>query len=86
MIETIRRALDEKGHLPIAASSLAAEDDLYQIGLTPFAAIQVMLALERELGIEFPKAMLNRRSMASIGAMLSHLHELQVGDERRLAA
>lgn len=85
MIETIRRAIDDKGHLPVAASDLAADADLYRAGLTPFAAIQVMLALEKKLGVEFPKAMLNRRSMSSIDAILSRLHELQPGQALRAA-
>ena len=43
MIETIRRAIDDKGHLPVVAARLAADADLYAAGLSPFAAIQVML-------------------------------------------
>lgn len=77
MIETICRAIDEKGHLTTAAAHLSADADLYAAGLTPFAAIQVMLELERRLDIEFPKSMLNRRSMATIDAITSLLLALQ---------
>jgi acyl carrier protein len=77
MIETIRRVIDEKGHLGMAAARLSADADLYAAGLTPFAAIQIMLELERRLDIEFPKSMLNRRSMATIGAIASLLLALQ---------
>ncbi|PWB81154.1 MAG: acyl carrier protein [Methylocystaceae bacterium] len=86
MIETIWRAIDDKGHLPIAASTIALEADLYRAGLTPFAAVQVMLALEKALEIEFPKSMLNRHSMASIDAILSCLRQLQAADTRLQAA
>jgi hypothetical protein len=76
-IETIRRAIDEKGCLPMVAARLAGDADLYAAGLTPFAAIQVMLWLERTLGVEFPKPMLNRRSMATIDAISAHLAALR---------
>lgn len=85
MIETIRRAIDEKGHLPVAAASLAVNADLYRAGLTPFTAIQIMLALEKELELEFPKSMLERRSMSSIDAIASRLFELRA-DRARLRA
>lgn len=86
MIETIWRAIDEKGHLPVAAATIAADADLYRIGLTPFAAVQVMLAIEKAFDVEFPKSMLERRSMASIGAILSRLRRLQAVDMQREAA
>ena len=77
MFETIRRLIDENGNLSTAAQILPRDADLYRAGLTPFAAIQIMLALERECDIEFPKWMLNRQSMSSIDAIASRLCELQ---------
>lgn len=76
MIKTIRRLIDESRNLPTAAASLSSDADLYRAGLTPFSAIQVMLALEKEFGVEFPKRMLNRQSMSSIDAIALHLREL----------
>lgn len=86
MIETIRRIIDEKGHLPIAAQSLTTNINLYEAGLTPFAAIQVALALEKEFKIEFPTWMLNRESIASIRAILTRIHELQPPNSQPEAA
>jgi acyl carrier protein len=86
MIETIRRAIDERGHLAIPAHSLKPSADLYAAGLTPFAAIQVMLALEKALGVEFPKSMLNRRSMGSIDAILWCVAQLREEQSRLRAA
>jgi acyl carrier protein len=77
MLETIQRLIDEKGSLSIAARNLPRDGDLHRAGLTPFSAIQVMLALEKEFNIEFPKWMLNRQSMSSIDAIVSRLCELQ---------
>lgn len=85
MIETIRRAIDEKGHLTIAANGLAPSADLYEAGLTPFAAIQVLLLLETSFAVEFPKSMLNRRTLSSINAILACIEELQT-DEAQLRA
>jgi acyl carrier protein len=75
MIETIRRAIEAKGHLSV--ETLPRDADLYRAGLSPFSAIQIMLELERVLDIEFPKSMLNRRSMATIGTIASLVEALQ---------
>jgi hypothetical protein len=77
MIETVRQLIDEKGNLTVAARDLARNADLYRAGLTPFTAIQVMLALENECAIEFPEWMLNRKSMSSVDAILACLRDLQ---------
>ncbi|MBG0808700.1 acyl carrier protein [Methylosinus sp. H3A] len=86
MIEFIRRAIDAKGNLPVAAASLSAEADLYAAGLSPFGAIQVMLWLEREIDVEFPKSMLNRRSMATMATITALLGELEQAEARPRAA
>lgn len=84
MIETIRRAIATKGHL--RAETLPLDADLYRAGLSPFTAIQIMLELERLLDIEFPKSMLNRRSMATIGAIAALVATLQAETARPRAA
>jgi acyl carrier protein len=85
-IETIRRALDAKGNLSVAAASLSAEADLYAAGLSPFCAIQVMLRLEEERNVEFPKSMLNRRSMATMATIAARLDALEQAQARPRAA
>lgn len=86
MIDVIQRTIDEQGDLPFPAKSLAPEADLYRAGLTPFAAVQVMLALEKALKIEFPEHMLNRRSMASIDAISACIGDVQDAAPLRKAA
>ena len=76
MLQRIRDLLDEHGRLPVPASSLSETQDLYAAGLTSFAAVQLMLGLEDAFDVEFPEAMLNRRSFASIGAMAASLRTL----------
>lgn len=77
MIELVRRIIDAQGRLKVAARDLSLDSDLYEAGLTSFAAIQIMLALEDELGLEFPDHMLHRQTFVSIGSILSSLQELQ---------
>ena len=77
MIDTIRRLVDEHGRLPTPAANLAPTQDLYAAGLTSFAAVQLMLALEEAFELEFPERMLNRKSFASINAIAACIGELQ---------
>jgi acyl carrier protein len=58
------------------ASKLADDSDLYDAGLTSFASVQLMLALEDSFAIEFPERMLNRRTFASIANIEQSLREL----------
>ena len=76
MIEAIRTLISEHGRLPIPAQTLDETQDLYASGLTSFAAVQLMLALEDRFEIEFPESMLNRRSFASISAIKACVEEL----------
>jgi acyl carrier protein len=76
MISTIRKLIDEHGRLPFPANSLKEDQDLYEAGLTSFAAVQLMLGLEDAFDIEFPERMLNRRSFASIASIAACLSEL----------
>jgi acyl carrier protein len=76
MIDRIHQMLDEHGRLQIPAASLAETQDLYAAGLTSFAAVQLMLALEEAFDIEFPEHMLNRRSFSSVKAITECLREL----------
>jgi acyl carrier protein len=76
MNDTIRKLIDDHGRLSVPASSLTDEQDLYETGLTSFAAVQLMLGLEDAFDIEFPERMLNRRSFASIASIASCISEL----------
>ena len=77
MIDLVRQAIDEHARLPVPARNLSADADLYEIGLTSFAAVRIMLALEDALGVQFPEHMLRRRNFASIGAIVACLRELE---------
>lgn len=69
MEEKIRSILAEYGHLPVAMDKIRDEDDLYQLGMTSHASVNVMLALEDEFEVEFPEAMLRRNTFESVAAI-----------------
>ncbi len=77
MIELVRHIIDAQGRLPVAARTLSQNSDLYEAGLTSFAAIQIMLALEEACGVQFPEHLLRRQNFASIDSIVSCLRQLQ---------
>lgn len=85
MIETIRRLLQENGRLHTPIETLSDSADLYEAGLTPFAAIRTMLAIEEAFDVEFPVAMLRRQSFVSVNAIASCLSELHLAADRKAA-
>ncbi len=76
MIEIIRGLIAEHGRLPLPIAALRNDQDLYAVGLTSFAAVQLMLAIEDSLDVEFPEHMLNRRSFASVDAIAGCIGQL----------
>lgn len=79
MKQTIRDLLAKHGGLPVDVSKIADDADLYDAGLSSFASVQVMLALEEEFDIEFPEHLLNRKSFSSIEAIDGVLNEILKG-------
>lgn len=69
MNSTIRELLSKHGGLPVSVETLADDADLYEAGLSSFASVQLMLALEDEFDVEFPENLLNRKSFQSIAAI-----------------
>lgn len=65
----IRTILAEHGGLGPAVGGLSDESDLYSFGLNSRATVNVMLALEGALGIEFSDQMLSRGMFASIASI-----------------
>lgn len=62
----VRRALAEHGRLMVDAWDVASIADLYALGLTSHATVNVMLAVESDLDVEFPDSVLNRSTFASV--------------------
>lgn len=76
MIDLVRQAIDKHGRLPQPARNLSENADLYELGLTSFAAVRIMLALEDAFNVQFPEHMLRRRNFATIGAIVACVSEL----------
>ena len=77
MLDTIT-LIAAHGRLPVPMDRIGSSQDLYAAGLTSFAAVQLMLAIEDRFDVEFPETMLNRRSFASIDAIAKCLHDLGI--------
>jgi acyl carrier protein len=67
--QRIRNILNQHAKLPVDAATIKDDADLYAAGLSSFATVQLMLALEDEFDIELPEKMLNRRSFESIASI-----------------
>lgn len=76
MTERIRAILKEHGRLPVEAAQLDESADLYNIGMTSHASVNLMLALEGEFEVEFPDRMLKRGVFQSIRSIRAALEEL----------
>ena len=77
MKDDIRAVLLEHGRLARPVETLGDDADLFQAGMTSHASVDVMLALEGRLGVEFPDRMLRRSVFQSISALASAIDELR---------
>lgn len=64
--QAVRRALADHGRLTVDAQDVASIADLYALGLSSHATVNVMLAVESELDVEFPDSVLNRSTFATV--------------------
>lgn len=76
MIDQIRSLLARNGMVPFNIETLSDQDNLYDAGMTSFASVQVMLAIEEEFDIEFPEEMLTRRTFSSLANIAGAVSEL----------
>jgi acyl carrier protein len=76
MLERLRALLGEYGGLSVDVTTLKEDDDLYQQGMSSFASVQLMLALEEAFDIEFPETMLSPKTFASLTAIQSAVKQL----------
>lgn len=69
MNDQIRQVLSDHARLPVDVQTLDDDADLYEAGMTSHASVNVMIALEDALDLEFPDAMLKRSVFASVAAI-----------------
>jgi acyl carrier protein len=66
MHNQIREVLAAHGRMAVDPREVDDQADLYELGLTSHASVDVMLALEDEFDIEFPEEVLKKATFASI--------------------
>lgn len=76
ILERVREIVSQHGRLGVPVAELADDSDLYNAGLTSLATVGLMLALEDGFDIEFPDAMLSRRTFGSIASLAAAVEEL----------
>jgi acyl carrier protein len=81
--EKIRAVVGSYGGLSVAVEGVEPNDDLYGLGMTSAATLNVMLALEEAFDIEFPEDLLERAIFESLSTMGTAISGLV--DQRRTA-
>jgi acyl carrier protein len=66
MHDQIRDVLATHGRMAIDPREVDEQADLYELGLTSHASVDVMLALEEEFDIEFPDEVLKKSTFESV--------------------
>lgn len=79
--ERVRSVLEAHGRLLVDAQKVGDDENLFEVGLSSHASVNVMLALEDEFDTEFPDELLRRSTFESIGAICAALASLGVTDE-----
>jgi acyl carrier protein len=73
----IRRLVAQHACLAVNSAALVADADLHDAGLSSFASVQLMLAIEDEFDLEFPERLLNRSTFRSIAALARAVDEIR---------
>jgi acyl carrier protein len=66
MQNRIREVLAAHGRMAVDPREMDDQADLYDLGLTSHASVDVMLALEDAFDIEFPEELLKKSTFASV--------------------
>jgi len=75
--ERIRQIVRDHAGVGTAFEKIDSSSDLYRAGMTSYASVVLMIALENEFELEFPDAMLNRDVFESIDSIASAIESLQ---------
>ena len=90
MFAKIQRVIEQETNLRVPATRLTPRANLYDLGLTSFDAVRLLVAIERAFKVEFPRKMLKRQSAVSIEAIVMALCAVQPSlvtfEEMRAAA
>jgi len=78
--DEVRRIVATHVHLVVDVSTLNDHDDLFSVGMSSFASVKLVLALEGAFDIEFPENMLRRNTFESLAAIRVAISELVAED------
>jgi D-alanine--poly(phosphoribitol) ligase subunit 2 len=76
MISEVRQVVAESELLAQPVETLSDTDDLFEAGLTSYGSVRIMLALEDRFDVEFPEALLTRKTFATFAAMAAAVGSL----------
>jgi acyl carrier protein len=72
----IRDIVGLYGQVSGGLDSVSDDDDLFDLGMTSHATVNVMLAIEEQFDFEFPEELLTKTTFESISALLSVVSSL----------
>lgn len=67
--DELREIVRTQGKLKVPAARIQLDDDLYRLGMSSLATVNVMLAIETRFDIEIPEKALNRETFRTIAAL-----------------
>lgn len=88
MFETLQRLIENEAQISVPASDVTPRANLYELGMTPYTAIRLLIAVEREFGVELPRQSLKRETMSTMESIMRNVREamFQPAHEWREAA
>jgi len=82
-VRDVRAVLASHGCLSVPIGDLEDSTDLHSAGLTSLATVSLMLALEERFNVEFPDALLSRKTFSSINALAAAIDSLRASASER---
>lgn len=76
MRDRVRAIVASMNLVPVPLEGLSDEDNLFDAGMTSFGSVQLMLAIEEDFDIEFPNALLTRKTFATLGGLIAAVEQL----------
>jgi acyl carrier protein len=80
MKDKIRKIVREHAGIGLGLDEIQNSTDLYRAGMTSYASVGLMIALENEFGLEFPDGLLSRdvfENVDSIASAIESVLEMQ---------
>lgn len=74
--EAIRSIVAMHGRVTRPIAEIAGGDDLYALGLTSHAAVNVMLAIEDRFMIEFPDSVMTKNTFGTLDSLAATVRAL----------